>query len=175
MAKKRDTIQIETWISEKKHDMERNTGRLKFSGESGKKIRKVEFSLDLNDHCKVIDESCWEVFEMQQFATVSGTLRSWRFGCDGQAKSFTSHLGAYELIWRVVTYSKYFFQEYKKSIQRSKVREDTVEIFMWLLKGRKGNFQSFRSDSDFKKISFSLRRGIGSASCIYSLKFCLVS
>ena len=65
---------------------------------------------------------------MQQFGTVSGTLRSWRFGCDGQAKSFTSHLGAYELIWRVVTYSKYFFQEYKKSIQRNKVREDTVEL-----------------------------------------------
>ena len=163
MAKKCDMIYIETWRSEikRKQDVERKTGRTKVSRKSVEKIRNAEFSQVLNDHCKDIDESCWEVLEMQHFGTVSGTVRCWRFGCDGQAKFFLSHLGAYEPIWRVVTYSKKFFQEFKKSIQWSKVRKDTVEIFMWLLKGRKGNFQSFRSDSDFKRFSFSLRRGIG--------------
>ena len=106
---------------------------MKISGKSAKKITNVDFSKDFKEHCKDVDDSCWEVLEMQQFGTVSGTLRSWRFDCDGEAKTFTSLLGSYEHNWRVLGYSKAFFQKYKNFIQRSKVIEATGKNFMWLL------------------------------------------
>ena len=145
MAKKCDMIYIETWRSEikRKQDVERKTGRTKVSRKSVEKIRNAEFSQVLNDHCKDIDESCWEVLEMQHFGTVSGTVRCWRFGCDGQAKFFLSHLGAYEPIWRVVTYSKKFFQEFKKSIQWSKSEKIQWRFLCGFSREGKETFKAF--------------------------------
>ena len=69
---------------------------LRFAQNQWTKIKNVEFSLVLKYPFNNIDESFWEVLEMQQFGTFSGTLRNWQFVCDGPVKVSTSLLGAYD-------------------------------------------------------------------------------